>query len=176
MFERFTHSARQCVTQAQEEARALGHGYIGTEHLLVAVCADKQGLGGHVLRQHGVTAEGLRDDVVRIVGRGGPDPEALATIGIDLDQVRARVEEAFGPGALERGRACGHIPFTPRSKKSLELALHCAVALGDAFIASEHLLLGLARTDNGLATRILDERGLNRARLEEAVEDAKRAA
>lgn len=175
MFERFTDAARECVTQAQEEARKLGHDYIGTEHLLVAVCADKQGLGGHVLRRHGVTAEALREDIVRIVGRAGPDAEALATIGIDLEEVRARVEETFGPGALDPGRG-GHIPFTPRSKKALELTLRTAVHLGDKFIATEHLLLGLARTDDGVAARILAERGLTLARLEEAVAQARRAA
>jgi ATP-dependent Clp protease ATP-binding subunit ClpA len=175
MFERFTDQARECVTQAQDEARKLGHGYIGTEHLLVAVCAEKQGLGGHVLRQHGVTPEGLRDDIVRIIGRGGPDPDALATIGIDLDAVRARVEETFGPGALDPWRG-GRIPFTPRSKKALELALRTAVHLGDNFIASEHLLLGLARTDDGVAARMLSERGLTLARLEQAVDQARPAA
>jgi ATP-dependent Clp protease ATP-binding subunit ClpA len=175
MFERFTDSARECVTTAQEEARKLGHGYIGTEHLLIALAADTQHLGGHILRQLDVTPESVRGDVLRIVGRGGPDPDALATIGIDLDAVRARVEETFGPGALERGRA-GCIPFTPRSKKALELSLRTAVHLGDDFIASEHLLLGLARTDDGMAARILDERGLTRDRLEAAVDEARHAA
>jgi ATP-dependent Clp protease ATP-binding subunit ClpA len=175
MFERFTDSARECVAQAQEEARKLGHGYIGTEHLLVAVAAEKQGLGGHVLRRHGVTPEGVRDDIVRIIGRGGPDPDALATIGIDLEAVRARVEETFGAGALDPGRG-GRIPFTPRSKKALELALRTAVHFGDNFIASEHLLLGLARTEGGVAARILTERELTLTRLEEAVEEARRAA
>jgi ATP-dependent Clp protease ATP-binding subunit ClpA len=175
MFERFTDAARECVTQAQEEARKLGHGYIGTEHLLVAVCAERQGLGGHVLRQHRVTPEGLREDIVRIIGRGGPDPDALATIGIDLDAVRARAEETFGPGALDPGRG-GRIPFTPRSKKALELARRAAVDLGDNFIASEHLLLGMARTEDGVAAEILAEHGLTLTRLEQAVEQARRAA
>jgi ATP-dependent Clp protease ATP-binding subunit ClpA len=175
MFERFTDSARDCVTRAQEEARGLSHGYIGTEHLLIALADDPHGVAGHVLRELGATADTVRADVVRIVGRGGPDPDALATIGIDLDQVRARVEEAFGPGALERGRA-GHVPFTPRSKKALELALRTAAHLGDNFIAPEHVLLGVARTDGGLAVRILNERGITRERLQAAVEQARRAA
>jgi len=175
MFERFTDSARECLAQAQQEARRFGHSYVGTEHVLVAVCAEERGLGGHVLRDHGVTPEELRDDVVRLVGRAGPDPDALATIGIDLDAVRARVEETFGPGALDPGRG-GHLPFTPRSKKALELSLRTAVHLGDNFIASEHLLLGLARTDDGLAAKMLAEHGLTLARLEQAVEQARRAA
>jgi ATP-dependent Clp protease ATP-binding subunit ClpA len=175
MFERFTDSARDCVTRAQREALGLSHGYIGTEHLLIALADDAHGVAGHVLRELGATPESLRADIVRIVGRGGPDPDALATIGIDLDQVRARVEEAFGPGALEGGRG-GHIPFTPRSKKSLELALREARARGDDFIGSEHLLLGIARVEEGVGARLLAERGCNRERVAAAVDRARRAA
>ena len=92
---------------AQEEAVALHHGWIGTEHLLLGVLrAD--GDGARLLAGFGVDAAGMRDDVVRIVGRGEDDidPDALATLGIDLDAVRERVERAFGPGALTRRRRC----------------------------------------------------------------------
>ena len=180
MFERFTDSARKCVTAAQEEARQLGHGYIGTEHLLIALAGDTQDLGGHILRQLDVTPEGLRGDVLRIVGRGGPDPDALASIGIDLDAVRARVEETFGPGALDPPSRCGDtsgsLPFAPESKKTLELALRYAVQLGDNFIGSEHLLLALTRVSDGGAARLLHGRGITASQVEAAVRDARRAA
>ena len=107
MFERFTEDARQAVVLAQEEAVALHHGWIGTEHLLLGVLrAD--GDGARLLAGFGVDAAGVRDDVVRIVGRGEDDidRDALATLGIDLDAVRERVERAFGPGALIRRRRC----------------------------------------------------------------------
>ena len=131
MFERFTDDARQAVVLAQEEAVALHHGWIGTEHVLLGVLrAD--GDGARLLAGFGVDAAGVRDDVVRIVGRGEDDidPDALATLGIDLDAVRERVERAFGPGALSRRRplparrrSATHVPFTARAKKALELTL-----------------------------------------------------
>ena len=107
MFERFTDDARQAVVLAQEEAVALHHGWIGTEHVLLGVLrAD--GDGARLLAGFGVDAAGVRDDVVRIVGRGEDDidRDALATLGIDLDAVRERVERAFGPGALSRRGRC----------------------------------------------------------------------
>ena len=111
MFERFTGSARHVVVQAQEEARRLGHNYIGCEHLLLAVAGIDEPASA-VLRDHGVTPERIEADILRAIGRGrGPDQgdplsgldrEALAAIGIDLDVVRARIEDAFGPDALAR--------------------------------------------------------------------------
>ena len=129
MFERFTDDARQAVVLAQEEAVALHHGWIGTEHLLLGVLrAD--GDGARLLAGFGVDAAGVRDDVVRIVGRGEDDidRDALATLGIDLDAVRERVERAFGPGALSRRRPLparrdrrGRSRSRARAKKALEL-------------------------------------------------------
>ena len=110
MFERFTDGARQIVVQAQHHARRLGHDYIGTEHLLLAV-ANASEPASTVLRERGVTPERIEAEMLRVVGRGHPTPadplggldrEALAAIGIDLDVVRARLEAAFGPGALDR--------------------------------------------------------------------------
>lgn len=179
MFERFTDSARACVARAQDEARELGHEYIGTEHLLAALATDERGVGGQVLRDSGLTADTIRADIRTIVGGSTLDRDALASIGIDLDEVRKRVEETFGPGALDRasGRQLrGHVPFTPRSKKSLELALKEAVGRGDDFIGSEHLLLGVSRVDGGVACRILSEHGFTREGLVRAVDDARRAA
>jgi ATP-dependent Clp protease ATP-binding subunit ClpA len=177
MFERFTDHARQCVVLAQEEARELGHSYIGTEHLLLAAAREQNGLGGRVVRQAGATLDQLRADVRGIVGPGPIDRDALATLGIDLDEVRRRVEESFGAGALERGSRCGgQIPFTPRSKKALELAVRFAKHLGDDFIGTEHLLWALTRVEEGVAARILTERGITRESVESAIRRARQAA
>jgi ATP-dependent Clp protease ATP-binding subunit ClpA len=177
MFERFTDAARQAVAAAEEESRDLNSGYIGTEHLLIAVAAERQGLGGRILRDLGAAPDDLRDDARRHAGPSAIDPDALATLGIDFDEVKRRVEKTFGPGALARGRECkGHVPFAPAAKKSLELSLRSALSLGDKFIGSEHILLGVARADNGMAAQILRERGIDVKRLEAAVVEARRAA
>jgi ATP-dependent Clp protease ATP-binding subunit ClpA len=176
MFERFTDSARQAVAAAEVESRNLESGYIGTQHLLIAIAAETQGLGGRVLRELGATAEDLRQDAKRHADPSLIDPDALATLGIDYDEVKRRVEATFGPGALARGRStCGGIPFSRRAKKSLELALRCTLSLNDNFIGSEHLLLGLAGTGDSTAQDILVERGLDLERLDAAVR-ARRAA
>jgi ATP-dependent Clp protease ATP-binding subunit ClpA len=155
MFEHFTGEGRQVVERAQEQARRLGHGFIGTEHLLYGL-ASADGQVGEVLRERGVTPERYEAQFVELVGpgphpagRGGrPDPaadpldrDALSAIGIDLDAVRARVEALFGPGALlagaaeqhrwGRGRrrpASGHLPVTRRARKCLAISLHAARA------------------------------------------------
>jgi len=166
MFERFADDARQAVALAQDEAVALHHGWIGTEHVLLGVLGSGGG-GARLLAGFGIDATGVREDVVRIVGRGETDidPNALATLGIDLEAVRERVERAFGPGALSRAdRGCtkvgGHVPFTARAKKSLELTLREALALGARDLRGEHLVLGLLREGDGVAAQILAERGV----------------
>jgi ATP-dependent Clp protease ATP-binding subunit ClpA len=145
MFERFTQEARSVVVGAQDEARSLGHGHIGTEHLLLALLDEERGLAARVLADAGVG----RDEVAIEPAPPGIDSRALAAIGIDLDAVRARIEEAFGPGALERRRVCndGSIPFRPEAKKALEIALRESKALRDDYIGTEHLLLALAREE-----------------------------
>ncbi len=157
MFDRFTEEARAAVVSAQTEARALGHGWIGTEHLLLGVVA-----GGGV---PGLDAETVRADVVREIGRGDGalDPAALATLGIDLDVVRERVEASFGPGALSTSAgACGPgMPFTKHAKKALELALREAAALRSGEIRADHLVLGLLREGDGVGARILTMRGVS---------------
>jgi ATP-dependent Clp protease ATP-binding subunit ClpA len=182
MFERFTAAAREVVVQAQAEARGQQHNYIGTEHILLALMAGPETAAGRVLRGLGVEAEAVRSEVTAIGSSQAPaepDASALDAIGIDLDAVRRRVEEAFGPGALDRGldnRRCrrrgrgrrmrtlagsfGHIPFTPRAKKVLELSLREALRLGHNYIGPEHVLLGLLREGQGLAAEILVRRGL----------------
>ena len=108
MFERFTDEARDIVVRAQEHARRLGHPYVGCEHLLLAA-ASQPAPAGAVLCEHGLTPERIEPEIIRILGYdrrvaalGGLDREALASIGIDLDVVRARIEAAFGPDALAR--------------------------------------------------------------------------
>ena len=154
MFERFTKSAREVVVRAQAEGRSLGHERIGTADLLLGV-AGGNGRAARVLAEHGATREALRS---RAAG-AAIDGEALAAIGIDLDEIRRRAEASFGPGALERGRRVrgGHVPFTPEAKKSLELALREAIAAGDKEIGAEHVLLGLLR--EGGASALLQGAG-----------------
>ena len=122
MFERFTEGARQVLVLAQDEARQMGHNYIGTEHILLGLLRAEDGLG--VLADLGLTLEPVRGQVLRIVGSG--------------------LEETMG-----------QIPFTPRAKKVLELALREALSLGHNHISSEHILLALVRVDDSVATRIL---------------------
>jgi ATP-dependent Clp protease ATP-binding subunit ClpC len=124
MFERFTERARQVVVLAQEEARTLKHNYIGTEHVLLGLLREEEGLAARVLESLDITAEKVRSQVVRIVGSG---------------------EEVTS----------GQIPFTPRAKKVLELALREALSLGHNYIGTEHILLGLIRENEGVAARIL---------------------
>jgi ATP-dependent Clp protease ATP-binding subunit ClpA len=153
MFERFTDAARAVVVRAQEEATALGHDRIGTEHLLLGVAAGE----GGILASLGVDHAALRSAVAGLP-RDGLDAAALATIGIDLDAVRRSVEESFGRGALtgrRRGRRGGRLPFSPRAKRALELALREALVLADKHIGPEHVLLGLASdSGSGAATAL----------------------
>src|ERR1700742_5103518 len=124
MFERFTERARQVVVLAQEEARTLKHNYIGTEHILLGLLREEEGLAARVLESLDITVEEVRAQVARIVGQG--------------DEVTS-----------------GQIPFTPRAKKVLELALREALSLGHNYIGTEHILLGLVRENEGVAARIL---------------------
>src|ERR1044072_1265716 len=124
LFERFTERARQVVVLAQDEARALKHNYIGTEHILLGLLREEEGLAARVLESLNTTVEEVRAQVARIVGQG--------------DEVTT-----------------GQIPFTPRAKKVLELALREALSLGHNYIGTEHILLGLVRENEGVAARIL---------------------
>ena len=130
MFERFTQSARRVIVLAQQEAALLDHNYIGTEHLLLGLIAEGEGVG------------------VR----------ALEALDISLPSVRAQVEGIIGRGQTT---VTGHIPFTPRAKKVLELSLLEARELGDQHIGSEHLLLGLVREGEGVAAQVLGRLGVD---------------
>ncbi|TDD69961.1 Clp protease N-terminal domain-containing protein [Actinomadura rubrisoli] len=163
MFERFTQGARNAVTGAQAQGRALGHHHIGTEHLLLALLEGGDATAG-TLGRHGLDAGDIRARIARL--SGSPlDPEALRAIGIDLDAVREATEEAFGEGALDApaGKPCrppkGHIPFTPRAKKALEQSLRQAIRLKQKHIASGHVLLGVLHDKEFLAVRLVTEAG-----------------
>ena len=135
MFERFTDRARRVVVLAQEEARMLNHNYIGTEHILLGLIHEGEGVAA----------------------------KALESLGISLEGVRAQVEEIIGQG---QQAPSGHIPFTPRAKKVLELSLREALQLGHNYIGTEHILLGLIREGEGVAAQVLVKLGadLNRVR------------
>jgi ATP-dependent Clp protease ATP-binding subunit ClpC len=124
MFERFTDQARRIVVLAQEEARLLNHNYIGTEHLLLGLEREDEGIAA----------------------------KALVSLGVKLDTTRQQVVEIIGKG---KKAPSGHIPFTPRAKKVLELSLREALQLGHDYIDTEHILLGLLREGGGVAVRIL---------------------
>jgi ATP-dependent Clp protease ATP-binding subunit ClpA len=169
MFERFTREARQTVVQAQAEAAALHHPRIGTEHLLLGLVGQEGTPAAAALARHGLTRATVLGSVSALVG--DLDAEALTTLGIDLDAVRERVESTFGPGALDdparrRGAtAAGHLPFTSRAKKVLELSLREALALKHRHIADGHIALGLLREGEGLAMKIIADHGIDAVEL-----------
>ena len=174
MFERFTDEARLVVRLAQEEARRLRHPFIGTEHLLIAVLEEGHGPAARALRGRDLDPSDLRRRVIDLVRRpdSGLDPEALATLGIDLEEVRRVTEASFGPGALDASGGTfrsGHIPFGKRAKKVLELSLREALRLGHNHIGTGHLLLGLLREGEGLAAQVLVAAGVDTAGLRDDV-------
>jgi ATP-dependent Clp protease ATP-binding subunit ClpA len=128
MFERFTDRARRVIVLAQAEARLLNHNYIGTEHLLLGLLHEGQGVGAL----------------------------ALTSLGVSLEAARAQVEEIIGQG---QSAPTGHIPFTPRAKKVLELSLREAKQLGHNYIGTEHILLGLIHEGEGVAAQVLVKLG-----------------
>ena len=164
MFERFTDRARQTVVLAQVEARDFSHDYIGTEHLLLSLLSQHTPSAA-VLARYGLSRDAVARAVVGYAGTGDLDAEALTSLGIDLDAVRSSVEAAFGPGALDGprgpGSPAGHIPFTPRAKKVLELSLREALAMKSKSIADGHITLGVLREGEGLAAKILFDRGVD---------------
>ena len=174
MFERFSQDARRVVVLAQEEARELRHSWIGTEHLLLGLVADGRGPGGRALLSHGLQVADLRRRIADhiSVSDADLDSEALAMLGIDLDAVREATEAAFGPGALDqprKARPCGHIRFSKRAKKVLELSAREAIHRKHGHIGTGHLVLGLIREGDGLAVRVLTETGIELPRLQEEV-------
>ncbi|WP_432522960.1 Clp protease N-terminal domain-containing protein [Kineococcus sp. SYSU DK006] len=168
MFERFTPGAREAVVGAQAVARELGHREIDDRHLLLALL-ESDGVAAAVLRGAGADPAALRAVVA-----GGPDrdAEALRALGIDLDEVRRRAEQAFGPGALDRpsprrrGRFgrwldTDHLPFTRPAKRALENALRAALDLDHRSIGTEHVLLGVLADEDSAGARALREAGVD---------------
>ena len=159
----FGPRADRALTTAAVEATRLGHDYVGTEHLLVALARDET--TGPVLESLGVAADDVREEIERRVGRcangrAQPNADALAAIGIDLDEVRRRIEETFGEGALERAQARGRLlRRTPRLEKALDFARRDAGCDATA-VAPKHLLLGLASCE-GIAAEILAANGIS---------------
>ncbi len=167
MFKRFTAAARQAVILAQDEARRRRHRSIGPDHLLLGLLDEPDGGAAALLADLGVSGAELDAATRRMrpTGRSGvlSDGDALASIGIDLDEVRWRVEEAFGPGALDRtraGRRRRHIPFEPAAKRALELSLREALHLRHNYIGTEHLVLGLLAGADPVTAELLRERGV----------------
>ena len=140
MFERFTDRARRVVVLAQEEARMLNHNYIGTEHLLLGLIHEGEGIAA----------------------------KALESMGVTLSVVREQVQDIIGPG---QQAPSGHIPFTPRAKKVLELSLREALQLGHNYIGTEHILLGLIRAGEGVASQVLTKLGADPSRVRQTVID-----
>src|SRR5437868_2805058 len=138
MFERFTDRARRVVVLAQEEARMLNHNYIGTEHILLGLIHEGEGVAAKSLESLGISLEGVRSQVEEIIGQGQQAPS-------------------------------GHIPFTPRAKKVLELSLREALQLGHNYIGTEHILLGLIREGEGVAAQVLVKLGADLSRVRQQV-------
>lgn len=166
-FSRFTTQAQDAVALAQEEAARLRHPWLGTEHLLLALLRRPDSRACRVLSSVGVTAASVERELVAELGEpltgqilGEEDEQALLTLGIDLREVRRRVEATFGPGALERARPgrCGS-PVMPRLKQSFE---HAARAAGKFdSIDTDHLLIGLIEVRGALAMELLERLGVS---------------
>jgi ATP-dependent Clp protease ATP-binding subunit ClpA len=159
--------AEPYLARGATEARRLGHNYVGTEHVLLVLVRDREGGATMVLQQLGVTADAVEEALSSCIGAGASriDPDALATLGIDFEAVRQRLEETFGPGALEHTRsAC--LGIAPRLKRAFAYALDYANGqpLGD-----EHILLGLLSVPDSLAAHILSELGVTRPEVEAIV-------
>ena len=138
MFERFTDQARRVVVLSQEEARLLNHDYIGTEHLLLGLINEGEGVAARGLQSLAIRPDSVRSQVVETIGQGHQSPS-------------------------------GHIPFTPRAKKVLELSLREALQLGHNYIGTEHILLGLIREGDGVAARVLEKLGADLPKIRHTV-------
>ncbi|MBA0049945.1 Clp protease [Streptomyces sp. AJS327] len=184
MFERFASTTRHLVVVAQEEARALAHRRIGTEHLLLAALHDPEQPGAATLARIGVTRAACRTAVTEVADAesgalGEADAEALRGLGIDLEAVRAHADATFGPGALNGPAPAraprGHLPFAPPAKRALRRALEEAKGRRDRHIGVEHVVLGVLgvlaapRAEDPAGRAVLDRLGVVPADLRELV-------
>jgi ATP-dependent Clp protease ATP-binding subunit ClpA len=161
MFERFTTPAREAVLGARVEAQQLGHAFIGTEHILLALLRIPGAMAYGILTDAGLTHDSVVAYLNGLWGLGPEDAEALSAIGIDLEAVRAKVTESFGAAAASDDPTRVRTPLSKRAKKVLELSVREALALKQGYIGSEHLLLGLIREAEGLAAKSMVASGLN---------------
>ncbi|WP_152363348.1 Clp protease N-terminal domain-containing protein [Microlunatus speluncae] len=168
MFERFSPAARDSVLQAQVVARELRQPMIGSEHVLLGVLWQDSGPAREALVAAGLDYPTARERLAQLVG-DELDPQALASLGIDLDEIRSRVERTFGEGALDgpdrRPEPRGHIPFSKGAKKALELSLREAINLRSGGIDAEHVLLGVLGDVGSLAHRLLESFAVDPIRL-----------
>jgi ATP-dependent Clp protease ATP-binding subunit ClpC len=146
MFEYFTGRAKRAIVVGQDEAIALGHDFMGTEHLLLGLAADPESTAGSVLAAHGVDRDRAREVTVRLLTEAGvpatggqPARDALASIGIDVAEIQRRADQNFGEGAFQFPRPA----YTPHAKSALEQTLREAKALGHEQFGTEHMLLGI---------------------------------
>lgn len=191
MFECFNEAAREIVVDAQAHAQRLRHGFLGCEHLLIAVVST-DGDAAEVLRGAGLTQQAVEAATLRIVGAPSAllDREALAAIGIDLDVIREKIEASFGRDVLapwprrrgrrRRRRSCdsesGHMPFTGRAKECMELAVREAQAVPTAEIGVEHIALALTTIAGGVVPEIFAARGASASGLHAKILDCYRRA
>jgi ATP-dependent Clp protease ATP-binding subunit ClpA len=162
------------IVAGAEEARRLGHSYVGTEHILLALTSDPQSGATRVLSRLGITHDALKDAFIGQLWAPRIDPDALAALGIDLETVRERLEESFGPRALEKTHAGMLEPtgaaiqcVAPRVKQALE---HAVERAGDGQLRDEHVLLGMLRVPDSVAARALAELAVSLAAVEAIVD------
>jgi ATP-dependent Clp protease ATP-binding subunit ClpC len=172
VFERFTNRAKRVITLAQDEAIADDHGFIGTEHVLLGLVKVPESVASALLTEIGITPDQATEETARVqaaAGIGGnadqTAKDALASIGIDVEQIRRRADETFGAGQFKYPRP----PFSPRAKKVLELSMRESLALGHNYVGTEHLLLGLLAEGDGAAITVLTNLGVDVAGLRPVV-------
>lgn len=178
MFERFTRDARVAVVGAQEFARETEASRIEPSHVFLGVLDSADGALRAILADEGYTVDSVRADMAATLVLGDADAQALESIGIDLDAVRASLEASFGEGALDRptenargwfAKRTGNIAFARASKKALEFSLREAIARKDSEIRCEHLLLGLIRGADDSFTALVTDPDRLRARITDAL-------
>ena len=171
VYDRFTELTKRAMVGARDAATALGHDFIGAEHLLLGL-VQTAGVASEALRAHGVELGHLRDETVREqAARGVPAThgqaakDALSSLGIDLAEIRRRADESFGPDAFKYPRPA----FSVQAKKAVQASLHQAIELGQQRIDTEHLLLGVLAEGNGVPIRVLATLGVDAEALRQSV-------